>query len=152
MHIWVTLLVVLVLDRVSKLLVQSNMALYDSIAVIPHFFHLTYIQNPGAAFGILSGQKWLLIIISIIFLGALIYFQKFVPPEQKLIRICMGLVGGGGLGNLIDRLAYGQVIDFLDFKVWSYIFNVADSCLVVGGILLAFLHLRLDKQVKPEKK
>ncbi len=64
----------------------------------------------------------------------------------------MGLIGGGALGNLIDRLISGQVVDVLDFKVWSYIFNVADSCLVIGGLLLAFLVYRLDKKAKPEGK
>ena len=152
MDIWLTLVAVLVIDRITKFVVINNLSLFDSIVVIPRFFHITYIQNPGAAFGILAGQKWLFIIITFIFLGAIIYFQKRVPLEQKAIRICMGLIGGGAVGNLIDRLAYGKVIDFLDFKVWPYIFNFADSCLVVGGLLLALLLLKTDKQTKPEEE
>ncbi|MGI5901246.1 MAG: signal peptidase II [Desulfitobacteriia bacterium] len=145
MPLWLTLILVLVLDRISKLLVVSKISLGESIPVIPDFFHLTYILNPGAAFGILAGQKWFFVVISFLFLGAVIYFNRKIPREHKLMKIALGLVCGGTLGNLLDRLFIGQVIDFLDFKVWSYIFNIADSALVIGGLALAILVYRWDK-------
>jgi signal peptidase II len=115
------------------------MNLGESIGVIPGFFHLTYILNPGAAFGMFSGKTWFFILTAILVLGAILYYQRIVSPKQRWIRICMGMIGGGALGNLFDRLFIGKVIDFLDFKVWSYIFNIADSMIVVGGFLLVFL-------------
>jgi len=152
LYIWITLAVVVVLDRLSKILVQSNMSLGESIPVIPHFFHLTYILNSGAAFGMLSGKRWFFIISSILVLGVIIYIQRELPSKNRLMRFCMGLIGGGALGNLLDRLFVGKVIDFLDFKVWSYIFNIADAALVVGAILLAFLILRQDSLTKRDSE
>ncbi|OCZ50825.1 signal peptidase II [Dehalobacter sp. TeCB1] len=150
LYTWVTLIVVLVLDRLSKWVVQSNMTLGESRVVIPGFFHLTYILNPGAAFGMLQGQKWVLVTVSVIVLAALFYFQRKVPHGQRLMRVSMGLIGGGALGNLWDRLLTGKVIDFLDFKVWSYIFNIADSMIVIGGILLIILLMRMKEDTNDE--
>lgn len=150
LYTWVTLIVVLVLDRLSKWVVQSNMTLGESRVVIPGFFHLTYILNPGAAFGMLQGQKWVLVTVSVIVLAALFYFQRKVPQGQKLMRVSMGLIGGGALGNLWDRLLTGKVIDFLDFRVWSYIFNIADSMIVIGGILLIILLMRMKEDTNDE--
>ncbi|AFV02486.1 Lipoprotein signal peptidase [Dehalobacter sp. UNSWDHB] len=150
LYTWVTLIVVLVLDRLSKWVVQSNMTLGESRVVIPGFFHLTYILNPGAAFGMLQGQKWVLVTVSVIVLAALFYFQRKVPQGQRLMRVSMGLIGGGALGNLWDRLLTGKVIDFLDFKVWSYIFNIADSMIVIGGILLIILLMRMKEDTNDE--
>ncbi|MGI6450350.1 MAG: signal peptidase II [Desulfitobacteriia bacterium] len=138
MQIWLTLAIVVLLDRISKFLIQTNLELGESLEVIPGFFHLTYIQNPGAAFGLLAGKNWLFVLTTVLVLGAIVYFQAKIP-DHKLIRICLGMIGGGALGNLYDRLFLGKVVDFLDFKVWSYIFNIADSMIVVGGFLLAFL-------------
>ncbi|HHV63870.1 MAG TPA: signal peptidase II [Peptococcaceae bacterium] len=140
MQIWLTLAIVVLVDRISKFLIQTNMELGESLEIIPGFFHLTYIQNPGAAFGMLAGKNWLFVITAILALGAIFYFQAKVT--DTLMRICLGMVGGGALGNLYDRLFLGKVVDFLDFKVWSYIFNIADSMIVVGGFLLAFLIYR----------
>ncbi len=139
MYIWITIVLVVILDRVSKVIIQSNMSLGESIAVIPGFFHLTYILNPGAAFGMLAGKTWFFVLTAVIVFGAMLYYQRIVSKEQILVRICMGMIGGGALGNLYDRMFIGKVVDFLDFKVWSYIFNIADSMIVVGGFLLAFL-------------
>ncbi|WP_368294038.1 signal peptidase II [Dehalobacter sp. TBBPA1] len=150
LYTWVTLIIVLVLDRLSKWAVQSNMMLGESQAVIPGFFHLTYILNPGAAFGMLQGQKWALVTVSVIVLAALFYFQRKVPQRQKLMRVSMGLIGGGALGNLWDRLLTGKVIDFLDFRVWPYIFNIADSMIVIGGILLIILLMRMKEDTNDE--
>jgi len=151
LYIWIPLLAVVLIDRVSKIIVQNNINLGDSIVVIPHFFSITYILNPGAAFGILAGQTWLFIVIPILVLGAIFYFLKKVPADQRLLRVCLGMIGGGALGNLLDRLLFGRVIDFLDFKVWPYIFNFADSMIVVGGILLALVVYKMDRNRVEDK-
>lgn len=147
MYIWLTIVLVLAVDRISKIIVQNNLNLGESLEIIPGFFHLTYILNPGAAFGMLAGKTWFFVFTAVLVVGAIIYFQGKVPAQQSLIRICMGMIGGGALGNLYDRLFIGKVIDFLDFKVWSYIFNIADSMIVVGGFLLLFLIYKMEKSV-----
>jgi len=150
LYIWITLVIVVILDRITKIIIQSNMSLGESITVIPGFFHLTYILNPGAAFGMLAGKKWLLIVTAFLVLGAIIYYQRHIPADKKLMRICLGMIGGGALGNLFDRLLTGKVIDFLDFKVWSYIFNIADSMIVVAAFLLIFLVFRETSGTKEQ--
>ena len=139
MHIWITLILVVILDRITKVIVQGNLQLGESIGVIPGFFHITYILNPGAAFGMLAGKTWFFNMTSIVVIAAIFLFLQKIPREYIVMRICMGLIAGGALGNMYDRIVIGKVVDFLDFKVWSYIFNIADSALVVGSLLLAFL-------------
>lgn len=148
MHIWLTMVLIFAVDRVSKIIVQNNLDLGESLEVIPHFFHLTYILNPGAAFGMLAGQTWFFVFTALLVLGAILYFQRKVPADQRLTRICMGMIAGGALGNFYDRLFIGKVVDFLDFKVWSYIFNIADSMIVVGGFLLVFLIYKSEKSAE----
>lgn len=150
MYIWVTMTVVLFFDRVSKIIIQNNMTLGESVEIIPGFFHLTYILNPGAAFGMFSGKTWFFILTAILVLGLIIYYQRIISPQQKLIRICMGMIAGGALGNLYDRLFIGKVVDFLDFKVWSYIFNIADSMIVISGFLLAYLIYKESAKAEAE--
>jgi len=146
-YIWLPFTVVVLLDRITKLLVLNNMNVGESIAVIQGFFHLTYILNPGAAFGILAGQRWFFVVVAVVVLGLIVYFQNKLPAEQKLLRVCMGMIAGGAIGNLLDRLFISKVIDFLDFKIWPYIFNVADSMIVVGGILMVILVYKMEKSV-----
>lgn len=144
MYIWITLIFVLVLDRVSKVFIQDNFRLGESIQVIPGFFHLTYIVNSGAAFGILEGGRWFFVVSAVVVFAMILYFQSKISKDQRLMRVCMGLIGGGALGNLYDRLFLGgKVVDFLEFKIWSYIFNIADSMIVIGSIILIFLLFRL---------
>lgn len=145
MFMWLALLIVLVLDRLSKILVQRTMHLGESIPIIPNILHFTYILNPGAAFGLFAGKTWFFVIVTVLVLLAIVYFQTRIPAGNKLLRVSLGLIGGGALGNLYDRLFIGKVIDFLDFKVWSYIFNIADSMIVVGGFVLLFWLYSSDK-------
>lgn len=137
---------VLALDRLSKMIIQANLDLGQSIPVIPGFFDLTYILNSGAAFGMLQGKTGFFILTSLLVLGGIFFFQHRLPKEEKLMRICLGMIAGGAIGNLTDRLLTGKVIDFLDFKIWSYIFNVADSMIVVGGLILVYLIYRSEKE------
>ena len=139
MYTWIVAVLVVVLDRITKMLVVNNMSLGQSIPIIDGFFHLTFIRNPGAAFGLFAGRTAFFIGITVVVLLAILYFQRYIPGEQKAARFCIGLILGGAFGNFIDRLYWGTVVDFLDFRIWVYIFNVADSALVVGSLLFALL-------------
>jgi len=131
-------ILVLFLDQLSKHLAAKNLILNRSVPIIKGIFHLTLIHNRGAAFGILKNQAPLFIFISL-FAIILIYFnlKKSRNKENIVFNISLALILGGALGNLIDRLFLGYVIDFLDFRIWP-VFNVADSAITIGAILLGW--------------
>ncbi len=139
--LWISLLVLL-LDQGSKLLVSNAMRLYESIAVAP-YFNLTYVHNTGAAFSFLSDaggwQRWFFAVLAAIISVVLSVWLARLQKHETLLAIALTLVLGGALGNLIDRLAYGYVIDFLDIyynqRHWPA-FNIADSAITVGAILM----------------
>lgn len=138
------------IDQLIKYIIKSYMILGESI-VIFDFFKLTYVHNYGAAFSILSGNRYLLIIITII---AMFFIYKFLIKNQKLTNLESALYGflyGGIIGNLIDRVFLGYVIDYLDFKILGYdfaIFNFADILIVVSIILLVITVFKDDKNGK----
>jgi signal peptidase II len=134
---WITAVLILLIDQGSKYIVKTTMTLYESIPVIPNIFHLTYIENPGAAFGLLANQRVFFVIITVIILTTIIYFYYKLKGENLILRVALGMVVGGAIGNLIDRLRIGAVTDFLDFRIWP-VFNIADSAIVVGMIYLAY--------------
>lgn len=127
---------------------MNLMTLGQSIKVIPSFFYLTYIQNDGAALNILSGDTFILITISLI---ALLYIIKLVitsKDNSMFQTIIYSLLISGILGNVVDRIFYGKVIDFLDFHIFSYnfpVFNFADTFIVIGAILLVVNIIRSEK-------
>ena len=137
--IFLTSLIVALIDQISKYLVRINFELNQSIPIINNIFHLTYITNSGAGFGILQQQKFLLIFISIIVIGFIFYYSNRIKEKEKLLQFLVGFVLGGTIGNLIDRVAYSYVIDFLDFRIWP-IFNFADSFVTIGvlGLIIYF--------------
>ncbi|KJS19285.1 MAG: hypothetical protein VR72_19185 [Clostridiaceae bacterium BRH_c20a] len=118
-------------------MVKTTMSLYESIPLIPNIFHLTYIENPGAAFGLLANQRVFFIVITTIILLAVIYFYKQLKGPHLLLRIALGMVVGGALGNLVDRVRMGTVTDFFDFRIWP-VFNIADSAIVLGMIYISY--------------
>lgn len=135
------------LDQVIKVCITWNMKLYQSIPIINNFFSITYVKNDGAAFSLFRNKTHLLLIISFIVIIFLIYYIIKQNKLTKLEAISYGLLLGGIIGNFIDRLLVGQVIDYLDFTFFSYhypVFNLADSTIVVGIILLCFIVLRRD--------
>jgi signal peptidase II len=136
--------IVLVLDQVTKFWVHETMALYQSIEIIPNFVHITYLRNTGAAFGFLAGGRSTLrmvffILVSAVAIGCISYLLKTLRPRQKTLIVSLSLILGGAIGNLVDRLRMGEVIDFIDLH-WYHIhwpaFNVADSAISIGVILL----------------
>lgn len=122
---------VFVLDRVSKSVVQSRMALGESVPVLPGVFHLTYVRNPGAAFGLLPDRTAFFIAATVLVVALILWYAWRVGVPRRSVRLALGLQLGGALGNLVDRVAHGTVVDFLDFRVWP-VFNLADSAIVVG--------------------
>lgn len=142
LFIWVILF--LLIDQISKGLINLNMDLNQSIEIIPSFFNLTYVHNTGAAFSILMGGRWFFIIAAIIALNVIFIF--FIKEKQlKTIEtITYALLISGIIGNLIDRVLYGYVMDFLDFNILGYnfaIFNLADSFIVIAVVMLIILVL-----------
>lgn len=141
-------LFILFLDQLTKFLVTKNLFLNQSLPLIKGIFHLTPIHNRGAAFGILKNQAPLFICASL-FAIILIYFSLKNNKHKKpyTYSLSLGLILAGALGNLIDRVCLGYVIDFLDFRIWP-VFNVADSAITIGAILLGWSILRKNAQFK----
>ncbi|HJF84711.1 signal peptidase II [Megamonas hypermegale] len=130
-------LFIILLDQIIKYFVSTNMFLGQSIPVLPQIFHLTYIQNPGAAFGILENQRYLFILIAAVLIVAVIYFYKKIIQLSKLFQVGIALLFGGAIGNMIDRIFIGRVIDYMDFRIWP-VFNLADIAIVSGCAIIAF--------------
>ncbi|MDD5019362.1 MAG: signal peptidase II [Candidatus Omnitrophica bacterium] len=145
-------LVVSVLDRLTKSAAEISLSSLDTLAVIPGIFHLTLVHNTGAAFGLLRGGSVVLVAITFLCVAAIFLFLK-VPRFLKVffgldhvdagLCLAFGLILGGAVGNLIDRLQFSYVIDFLDFRIWP-VFNVADSAITVGAGIL-FLKMLFSK-------
>lgn len=135
----------ILIDQLIKIIVSNNILLNDSIIVIKDFFNITYVRNIGAAFSILSGNRLFLILTALI---ALYLIYRFLIKDNKLNiehLITYSLLIAGIIGNLIDRIFQGYVIDYLDFKIFGYnfpIFNLADICIVIGCLLLIILTLK----------
>lgn len=127
---------VLFLDRLTKFIITKKIALHQSIPVIKNFFHLTLVHNRGAAFGILKDRAYLFIFTSIAAV-ILISLELNKHKRTSLYTVSLCLILSGAIGNLIDRLFLGYVIDFLDFRVWP-VFNIADSAITTGAVLLGY--------------
>ena len=134
-------------DQLLKRYIVSVLPLGTSIPVVPGIFHITYIQNPGAAFGILENQQTFFIVIGVAILAAAGYFYPRLQRETAWIRYGAAMLLGGAVGNLIDRIWIGRVIDFLDFRIWP-IFNLADIAIVcgVGCIMYAIIFQMKEKE------
>lgn len=135
---FIVIIIVLSLDQLAKFLVIKNLSLNQSIPVIKGILHLTLTFNRGAAFGILK-DKIPFFIITAIAAVVLVYFNLKDTKKKKhpLYILSLSLISGGAIGNLIDRLRFGYVIDFLDFRIWP-VFNVADSAITIGAVLLGW--------------
>ena len=151
----IVIALVVAADQLSKQLVVHFLDRIQPFDVIPGVFRFTYVENRGAAFGMLDDHRWVFMIISTVAIVAmLIYMWKFAA-QNAFLRVGLSLVIGGGIGNMIDRIAYGYVVDFLDFcafpTLWKWVFNVADACVCVGaGMVMLYLVLEIIKEAKAE--
>jgi signal peptidase II len=146
---FVLIIVLILTDQVTKALIARNIFLNSNVEVIPGFFQLVHIRNKGAIFGFFnqSGSQLVYLLLSLASLTALVlviyYFFK-TSAEEKFLRISLSMILAGALGNFIDRVLRGYVIDFLDLSVkgWHWpSFNVADSCISIGALMLVFAFL-----------
>ena len=137
-------------DQISKTVVRNTMSLYESIPVIPEFFHLTYVTNDGMAFGInFPFGIYVFSAISIIFTGFLFWYLWSIKDDEIVVRTGVALILAGAIGNLIDRIFLGEVVDFLDFMIGDfhwYVFNLADSCVTVGLVFVLYDSLILNRK------
>jgi signal peptidase II len=161
---------VFVLDQISKWIVQSNMELYASLQVLGNFFRITFVENPGMAFGLQLGNNLFFTVFAVLASIAIVYYLLQLPQGQKLARLALSLILGGAMGNLLDRLLRGKVVDFLDFEFFDIhlptfkflffqfpgyelerwpVFNVADMAVTVGMFLLLG-HIVFEKEEQPE--
>lgn len=148
-------IILLCIDQISKLLVVNLLTKTDSITIIKNFFYLTYINNDGAAFSILVGKRIFLILIAVLVIVMLIRYIKKNNTQNKLELVSISLIIGGSLGNLMDRVVRGYVIDFLDFKIFNYnfpIFNLADTFIVIGVFLLLLKEIRKENNLDSRNK
>ena len=143
---------VFILDQFTKWLIDGNMNLYQSIPVINDFFYLTYVTNDGMAFGLsLPGGQFTLTTLSIIMTFILVYFFWLEKNSHYVMKLSLSLIISGALGNLIDRILAGKVIDFIHIKIGSYwewyIFNIADTSVSIGMILFIFHSFYLQDKI-----
>lgn len=132
---------VVLVDQGTKALVVASLSGRPSVPILPGIFHLTYLRNPGVAFGLFSGYSLPIALVTTAVVVGLLFSSLRRENGNRFIRVALGLIFGGAIGNLIDRIRVGGVIDFLDFRVWP-VFNVADTCITLGAILMAFCLLR----------
>lgn len=146
------------LDQLTKWLAVVYLQGGPSLPIWKEVLHLTFVKNEGAAFGILSGHRWVFMIFSTVaIIGLLVYLFRF-SPKSRWIRIPLAMIIGGGIGNMIDRVLLGYVIDFIDFTLIDFaVFNVADSFVTVGAFLLMgylirdmILEYRAERKAKKE--
>lgn len=130
-------LMVLAIDQLSKYMIRTYFRLNESLPVIRSVFHLTYVHNPGAAFGLLANNTWVFVGVTVLVAIIILVVYRYLPPDRPLLRLALALMLGGALGNLIDRLRFGYVVDFLDLRIWP-VFNLADMAIVIGVIILCW--------------
>ena len=135
MRLGILVVLIVVLDQLSKSYIQANMKLGESIPIVPDVFHITYILNPGAAFGLFANQTFFFIALAVAMMLAVIYFYPAIKRESAWMKVGIGLLVGGAIGNLVDRIQIGKVVDFFDFRIWP-IFNVADIGIVCGALII----------------
>lgn len=143
--------IVIVIDQTTKWLIVSKMDFGQSITIIDRVLYITSHRNSGAAWGILQGQMWLFYTITLIVIAAIVYYIQKATKGKKLLGISLALMLGGAIGNFIDRVVRKEVVDFIHTFIFSYdfpVFNVADSALVIGVILLMIQMLRDERETK----
>lgn len=155
MKYYLLAIVIIIIDQITKWIVATQMTLGESIPVIQDIIYITSHRNKGAAFGILQGQMWFFYIVTIIVIIGIVYYMQKEAKNSRLFGVSLGLILGGAIGNFIDRLFRGEVVDFVNTYPFGYnfpIFNVADSALCIGVGLLFIKMIGDERRQKKEKK
>jgi signal peptidase II len=145
-----TALLVFVLDQVTKVAVRQLLldSGTNSIPILGQWVHFTYVENRGAAFGMFQNQSIFFIVVGVLVVGGILIGQRFIPAHKTALAICLGMQLGGAVGNLVDRVRFGHVFDFVELPHWP-VFNVADSAIVVGVAILAYHLLTSPSDPQP---
>ncbi|ADL68760.1 signal peptidase II [Thermoanaerobacterium thermosaccharolyticum] len=130
--------IAIIIDQMSKYFVVKYLKPIGSFPIINNIFHFTYVENRGAAFGILQNRTLFFIIITVI-VGTILIYSIVKIPGSTFYKFTLSMILGGAIGNLIDRVRLGYVVDFIDFKFFPAVFNLADSMIVVGAFLLCYI-------------
>jgi signal peptidase II len=141
---------VVIIDQLTKALINGYMQVGESLPVIPGILHVTHVQNAGAAFGMMQNRRPLFLVAAFVIITVIAVFYRRIKEEGVLPVIAVGLLLGGAIGNLIDRVLVGMVTDFIDFRIWP-VFNIADCAIVVGVVVLGYFAIRSsNKESKKE--
>lgn len=140
------------LDQIIKYFVTVYLQPVDSVSVIDNLLSLTYVENRGVAFGMFKDMRWIFVILTTIMLVIIIFYMFKKRPQGKFFYICAGMIIGGGIGNLIDRVLYGYVIDYLSLSFFSPVCNFADYCITIGTVMLMIYILFFSYVAKNTKK
>lgn len=140
------------LDQVIKYFISINLKPIGSVTVIDNILNFTYVENRGVAFGMFTGMRWIFIALTTIMICAIVIYMFKKKPQSKLFYVCVALIVGGGIGNLIDRIFYGYVIDYISLSFFKPVCNFADYCITIGTVLLVVYLLFISKEFKEQKK
>lgn len=154
MFLWIAIMVLVVfLDQLTKYLTILFLKPIDTLPIIEDVIHLTYVENRGAAFGMLQNQRWLFMTVSTVAIIALLIYLFKKKSHSKLENLSLAFIIGGGIGNMIDRVLLGYVVDMIDFRLINFaVFNVADSFVCIGaGLLMLWIIISGYREVKAEK-
>ncbi len=139
---------VVALDQITKVIAELNLVMHDPVPVIPGFFNFTLMYNPGAAFSFLASaggwQRWFFTVLALVVSVVLVFWLRRLPANERWTAAALALILGGAIGNVIDRIAYGHVIDFIQWYYDKYYwpaFNIADAAITVGAVILIALTL-----------
>ena len=144
--------VLVVIDQVIKYFVSAYLQPVGSVSVIDNLFSLTYVENKGVAFGMFSDMRWVFVALTSVLLAIIIFYMFRKRPKGKFFYICAALIIGGGIGNLIDRIFYGYVIDYLSLSFFPPVCNFADYCITAGTIMLVIYLLFFSDVLDSSKK
>ena len=144
--------VLVIIDQIIKYFISAYLQPVGSVSVIDNIFSLTYVENKGVAFGMFSDMRWIFVALTSILLVIIIFYMFKKRPKGKFFYVCAALIIGGGIGNLIDRVLYGYVIDYLQLSFFSPVCNFADYAVTVGTVLLVIYLLFMSDSSKKENK
>ena len=151
MRLYIIIGLIVLIDQISKIIIKESMYLGQSIAVAGNFIRLTYVENPGIAFGIQVGNPFIFTILSLLASIGIIVYMIYHRNGDKILKYGLAIILGGALGNLIDRIFVQRVVDFVDIGIgntrWP-VFNVADSAVVVGMFVLLYAMIKIEKRTK----
>ena len=154
MFIWLAIIVATVfLDQITKYLTIFFLKPIDTLPIIRDVIHLTYVENTGAAFGMMKDSRWIFMVTSTVAIVGILVYMFWKRPQNKLLCTALSFIVGGGIGNMIDRTLLGYVVDMIDFRLINFaVFNVADSFVCVGaGLMILYLILDMVNESKAEK-